>query len=95
MRDRNRAPERRGLGMGKMLGRCLLLVWLAGVWGQTSVAAEMPATAVRAADDAAAELKVENRRILVFRATLLGESPQVRAHRAKATIEEACRVAMS
>jgi len=72
-----------------MLGRCLLLVWLAGVWGQTSVAAEMPATAVRAADDAAAELKVENRRILVFRATLLGESPQVRAHRAKATIEEA------
>ncbi|SNT51278.1 Mechanosensitive ion channel [Pseudomonas nitroreducens] len=89
MRDRNRAPERRGLGMGKMLGRCLLLVWLAGVWGQTSVAAEMPATAVRAADDAAAELKVENRRILVFRATLLGESPQVRAHRAKATIEEA------
>ncbi|MBG6287174.1 mechanosensitive ion channel family protein [Pseudomonas nitroreducens] len=75
--------------MGKMLGRCLLLVWLAGVWGQTSVAAEMPATAVRAADDAAAELKVENRRILVFRATLLGESPQVRAHRAKATIEEA------
>ncbi len=89
MRDRSRAPERRGLGMGKMLGRCLLLVWLAGVWGQTSVAAEMPATAVRAADDAAAELKVENRRILVFRATLLGESPQVRAHRAKATIEEA------
>ena len=58
MRDRSRAPERRGLGMGKMLGRCLLLVWLAGVWGQTSVAAEMPATAVRAADDAAAELKV-------------------------------------
>ncbi|WP_240964949.1 mechanosensitive ion channel family protein [Pseudomonas multiresinivorans] len=49
----------------------------------------MPATAVRAADDAAAELKVENRNILVFRATLLGESPQVRAHRAKATIEEA------
>ncbi len=89
MRDRSRAPERRGLGMGKMLGRCLLLVWLAGGWGQTSVAAEMPATAVRAADDAAAELKVENRRILVFRATLLGESPQVRAHRAKATIEEA------
>lgn len=89
MRDRNRAPERRGLGMGKMLGRCLLLIGLAGLWAHAGIAAEMPATAVRAADDAAAELKVENRRILVFRATLLGESPQVRAHRAKATIEEA------
>lgn len=75
--------------MGKVLGRCLLLVWLAGLWAQAGIAAEMPATAVRAADDAAAELKVENRNILVFRATLLGESPQVRAHRAKATIEEA------
>lgn len=89
MRDRSRAPERRGLGMGKMLGRCLLLIGLAGLWAHAGIAAEMPATAVRAADDAAAELKVENRRILVFRATLLGESPQVRAHRAKATIEEA------
>lgn len=75
--------------MGKVLGRCLLLVWLAGLWAQAGIAAEMPATAVRAADDVAAELKVENRNILVFRATLLGESPQVRAHRAKATIEEA------
>jgi len=75
--------------MGKMLGRCLLLIGLAGLWAHAGIAAEMPATAVRAADDAAAELKVENRRILVFRATLLGESPQVRAHRAKATIEEA------
>ncbi len=89
MRDRSRAPERRGLGMGKMLGRCLLLIGLAGLWAHAGIAAEMPATAVRAADDAAAELKVENRNILVFRATLLGESPQVRAHRAKATIEEA------
>ncbi len=89
MRGRYRAPERRGLGMGKVLGRCLLLIGLAGLWAHAGIAAEMPATAVRAADDAAAELKVENRNILVFRATLLGESPQVRAHRAKATIEEA------
>ncbi|MFJ3050062.1 mechanosensitive ion channel family protein [Pseudomonas nitroreducens] len=82
------------MGMGKKLGRWLLLVGLvlagqllAGV--QAGLAAESPTTAIRAPADAAVPLKVENRDILVFRATLLGESPQVRAHRAKATIEEA------
>ncbi|WP_236173355.1 mechanosensitive ion channel family protein [Pseudomonas pseudonitroreducens] len=75
--------------MGKKLGRCLLLMGLLLAGVQAGLAAEPPATAVRAPDDAAAPLKVENRDILLFRATLLGESPQVRAHRAKATIEEA------
>lgn len=38
---------------------------------------------------AAAELKIENRSVMVFRGTLLGETPEVRAHRAKAAIEDA------
>ncbi|KAB0494283.1 mechanosensitive ion channel family protein [Pseudomonas vancouverensis] len=39
--------------------------------------------------DAPAELKVANRSIMVFRATLLGEAPAVRVKRAKAVITEA------
>ncbi len=58
------------------------------------------ATAVRAAPPAAmeaaegpaaapAELKIANRSIIVFRATLLGETPAARQERAKAVIQEA------
>ena len=52
-------------------------------------------SAVLAADESgdeaeapAAELKVANRTILVLRATLLGESPEIRAARARAVINE-------
>ena len=40
----------------------------------------------------AAELKVANRTILVLRATLLGESPEIRAARARAVINEVLEV---
>jgi small-conductance mechanosensitive channel len=52
------------------------------------------AGAIRAVEETAvinaesAELKVANRSIFVFRATLLGETPQARATRAKAVIDE-------
>jgi len=74
--------------MGNRLGRWLVSLWLAFGWAGCALADEAPA-ATRAPVDAAVELKVENRSILVLRATLLGETPEVRAHRAKATIEEA------
>lgn len=51
--------------------------------GGTSAAQEV---AVVSAEPA--ELKVTNRSIMVFRATLLGETPKVRAARAKSIIEE-------
>jgi len=50
-------------------------------WSTLSWAAEAPAPA--------AELKVANRGIMVFRATFLGETPQLRVKRAKAVISEA------
>lgn len=74
--------------MGKKLGRWLVILWLAFAWASAGHTEEKPA-ATAAPADAATELKVGNRAILTFRATLLGESPEVRAHRAKATIEEA------
>lgn len=40
-----------------------------------------------------AELKIENRTVMVFRGTLLGETPEVRARRAKASIEDALQAA--
>ncbi|OWP50159.1 mechanosensitive ion channel protein MscS [Pseudomonas nitroreducens] len=64
------------------------MLWLAFVWASSGHAEDKPA-ATAAPADAATELKVGNRSIVVLRATLLGESPAVRAHRAKATIEEA------
>ncbi|WP_410478113.1 mechanosensitive ion channel family protein [Pseudomonas sp.] len=70
------------------LGRWLVMLWLAFVWASSGHAEDKPA-ATAAPADAATELKVGNRSIVVLRATLLGESPAVRAHRAKATIEEA------
>lgn len=74
--------------MGMQLGRWLVVLWLAFAWASSGHAEEKPA-ATAAPADAATELKVGNRAIVVLRATLLGESPAVRAHRAKATIEEA------
>ena len=74
--------------MGMQLGRWLVMLWLAFVWASSGHAEDKPA-ATAAPADAATELKVGNRSIVVLRATLLGESPAVRAHRAKATIEEA------
>ncbi|MBH8615111.1 mechanosensitive ion channel family protein, partial [Pseudomonas mohnii] len=41
------------------------------------------------APDASAELKVANRSVMVFRATVLGEPPQSRVKRAGAVIREA------
>lgn len=73
--------------MGMQLGRWLVMLWLAFVWTSSGHAEDKPA-ATAAPADAATELKVGNRSIVVLRATLLGESPAVRAHRAKATIEE-------
>lgn len=75
-------------GMGSVLGRWLVLLCLAGGWAGFASADDPPA-ATRDTVDAAVELKIENRSILVLRGTLLGESPEVRAHRAKVTIEEA------
>lgn len=74
--------------MGMQLGRWLVVLWLVFAWASSGHAEEKPA-ATAAPADAATELKVGNRAIVVLRATLLGESPAVRAHRAKATIEEA------
>lgn len=74
--------------MGIRLGRWWALLWLALGWAGSGLADEVPVS-LRAPADAAVELKVENRSILVLRATLLGETPEVRAHRARATIEEA------
>jgi len=74
--------------MGKRLGKWLVTMWLACAGTGAVWAADTPA-AMRAPEDAAVELKVENRSIVILRATLLGESPAVRAHRARATIEEA------
>lgn len=73
--------------MGIRLGRWWALLWLALGWAGSGLADEVPVS-LRAPADAAVELKVENRSILVLRATLLGETPEVRAHRARATIEE-------
>ena len=55
------------------------MLWSVQLWAE-----DPPKTA-----DTPAELKVANRSIMVFRATLLGEGPASRVKRAKAVISEA------
>lgn len=55
------------------------LFWSLQLWAEDSPKAA----------DAPAELKVANRSVMVFRATLLGEAPASRVKRAKAVIGEA------
>lgn len=64
------------------LAICLGIVWSALSWGAGADEGE-GATAPMAA-----ELKVANRSIMVFRTSLLGETPEARAARAKAVIRE-------
>ncbi|MBB4864967.1 small-conductance mechanosensitive channel [Pseudomonas nitritireducens] len=79
---------RRGSARGPVW--CLLLLgWLAA-WPFALAAADDPgAAAVQAAEQLPAELKIANRSVIVFRATLLGEAPAIRVHRATAAIEDA------
>ncbi|WP_448681010.1 mechanosensitive ion channel family protein [Pseudomonas nicosulfuronedens] len=65
----------------------LLLVWLLALCSFAAGAAEGEG-ATQAVEQPPAELKIENRSVIVFRGTLLGESPAARARRAKAVIEE-------
>jgi small-conductance mechanosensitive channel len=66
-----------------MLGRSLAvsMVVVAMFWSVISWAEDAPAPAP-------AELKIANRSIMVFRTSLLGETPQVRLKRAKTAINE-------
>ncbi|QRY77676.1 mechanosensitive ion channel family protein [Pseudomonas sp. PDNC002] len=65
---------------------------LAAFWAATGLAAEAPEIVSQASSEPA-ELKIENRSIVVLRGTLLGETPEVRARRAKASIEDALQSA--
>ncbi|MCP1604882.1 small-conductance mechanosensitive channel [Pseudomonas citronellolis] len=71
--------------MRRWFGMLLLLCVALPGWAL----AQMPADATEGVPGVPAELKVANRSIVVFRATLLGETPAARAQRAKAVIEEA------
>ncbi len=64
-----------------------MLSWLLALCSFAAVAAQGEG-APQAGELAPAELKIENRSVIVFRGTLLGESPAARARRAKAVIEE-------
>jgi small-conductance mechanosensitive channel len=71
------------------LYRCLMLSLLV-VWSFAAGAVEPAADpAVQVNEELPVELKIENRSVMVFRGTLLGESPTVRARRANAAIEDA------
>ena len=64
------------------------LFWSAvGVAAEAVETAEQKAAAAPAAE--AVELKLANRSVMVFRATLLGETPALRVQRARAVISEA------
>ncbi|MEE9102707.1 mechanosensitive ion channel family protein [Pseudomonas nitroreducens] len=68
-----------------MLLLCALVIWpLAGL-------ADAPVGDAGSASSelAPVELKIENRVVMTFRGTLLGETPEVRARRAKLAIEDA------
>lgn len=62
----------------------MLLAALGVFWSVALWAADEPQ-----ATDPTAELKVANRSIMVFRATVLGEAPQARVNRARVVINEA------
>jgi len=68
-----------------MLLWCALLVWPLAGFGD-SLGSE---AAVADHEVAPAELRIENRTVMTFRGNLLGETPEVRARRAKAAIEDA------
>lgn len=70
--------------MHRWLFVCFALLIPALVW-----AADPPRIAGSPEASASAELKVINRSIMVFRSTLLGETPELRVKRAKAVIGEA------
>lgn len=70
-----------------------LLMWLAcapGLRADTPASADATVTASGTADSGppAAELKIANRVVMVFRGELLGESPEIRAARARLAIGE-------
>ncbi|WP_223513799.1 mechanosensitive ion channel family protein [Pseudomonas sp. GL-B-19] len=67
--------------------RLAILMAVFGMFWSVLLWAEDVSTAVDSAS--AVELKVANRSIMVFRATLLGEAPATRVKRAKAVISEA------
>ncbi|MCP8466350.1 mechanosensitive ion channel family protein [Pseudomonas sp. ZM23] len=67
----------------------MLLVLTLLAWPQPGFCEAAGGEAADVQDVRPAELKIENRSIIVFRSTLLGETPVVRAHRATASIEEA------
>nr|WP_153020746.1 mechanosensitive ion channel family protein [Pseudomonas sp. BMS12] len=62
-------------------------------WSALTLAADTTETAEQKAAAAppaeAAELKIANRSVIVFRGTLLGETPELRSRRARAVIDEA------
>ncbi|MFV3308077.1 mechanosensitive ion channel family protein [Pseudomonas sp. NY15181] len=73
--------------------RMLLLLWAMLVWPLAGAADSLAGDAASVADVAPevtpAELKIENRVVMTFRGTLLGETPEVRVRRAKSAIEDA------
>jgi len=71
--------------MRRWFGMLLLLCVALPGWAL----AQVPADTTEGVPGVPAELKVANRSIIVFHATLLGETPAARAQRAKAVIEEA------
>nr|WP_294975769.1 mechanosensitive ion channel family protein [uncultured Pseudomonas sp.] len=68
-----------------MLLCCVLAFWPLAGFGESS-GSEIAITDREAAP---AELRIENRSVMTFRATLLGETPELRARRATAAIEDA------
>lgn len=64
-----------------------VLMWLGIVWSAQVFAANP--VAPTPGDEPSAELKVANRSVMVFRASLLGETPELRARRARLAITEA------
>ncbi|MHB9796224.1 mechanosensitive ion channel family protein [Pseudomonas sp. MT3] len=68
-----------------MLLCCVLAFWPLVGFGESS-GSEIAITDREAAP---AELRIENRSVMTFRATLLGETPELRARRATAAIEDA------
>ena len=71
--------------MRRWFGMLLLLCVALPGWAL----AQVPADTTEGVPGVPAELKVANRSIIVFRATLLGETPAARVQRAKAVIGEA------
>ena len=70
-------------------GRAILWLLLA-IWPLAATAASTAGdAAVVAGEQPPAELKIDNRSVIVFRGTLLGESPAARVHRATTIIGEA------